>query len=258
MNLFLDIETIPSQDPAIRERILAEIEQEKASVTAPGNYSKPDAIASYIEKKRAELDASLDERYRKTALDGGRGHIVCIGAAVDDAEVQVASWDPTTAADAAIAEARMLESFFAAIQRRSEKQTFSGYRWIGHHVRGFDLRFLYQRCVALGIRPKVHIPHLADPVSTDVFDTMIAWAGIGGRISLANLCDILAITGKGSELDGEEIDGSKVWDFVSRGEVGKVARYCAGDVERVREIYRRMEWSYSMQTQPTLPVGASA
>jgi predicted PolB exonuclease-like 3'-5' exonuclease len=71
---------------------------------------------------------------------------------------------------------------------------------------------------------------------------MTAWAGWGGRISLDALCKALDIPTKGTELDGEDIDGSKVWDFVQAGRVSDVATYCMADVERVRTVYKRMNF----------------
>ena len=59
--------------------------------------------------------------------------------------------------------------------------------------------------------------------------------GTGGRIKLDALCKALGIEGK-----PDDIDGSKVWDFVKAGEHQKVCDYCADDVRKTREIYQRM------------------
>jgi len=50
---------------------------------------------------------------------------------------------------------------------------------------------------------------------------------------------VLGIDAKGSEL-GDEIDGSKVWDFIREGRIADVAAYCGGDVARAREMHRRL------------------
>ena len=39
-----------------------------------------------------------------------------------------------------------------------------------------------------------------------------------------------------------DIDGSKVWKAVQDGRIDEVAEYCAKDVERVRAIYKRMNF----------------
>jgi predicted PolB exonuclease-like 3'-5' exonuclease len=68
---------------------------------------------------------------------------------------------------------------------------------------------------------------------------MTDWAGVGNRVSLAKLCKVFDLDAKGTEI-GDEIDGSKVWDFVKNGRIADVAKYCGGDVERTRAIYKRL------------------
>ena len=54
--------------------------------------------------------------------------------------------------------------------------------------------------------------------------------------SLNKLCQVLNIEQKG------DIDGSKVWQAVQDGRIDEVAEYCSKDVERVRAIYKRMNF----------------
>jgi hypothetical protein len=116
--------------------------------------------------------------------------------------------------------------------------------WVGHNVCDFDLRFIFQRAVIHGKRPPHHIPfgHRSGYRDSRVYDTMIEWCGTRDRVGLDKLCRVLGISGKGSEI-GDEIDGSKVWEFVQAGRIADVATYCGGDVERVREVYRRMTFN---------------
>ena len=101
---------------------------------------------------------------------------------------------------------------------------------------------LYQRSVVHGIKPPYWIPFDAKPWGDRVFDTMLAWAGARGRVGQDKLCRILGIDAKGSEL-GDEIDGSKVWDFVKEGRIAEVATYCGGDVQRAKEIHQRLTFA---------------
>ena len=71
---------------------------------------------------------------------------------------------------------------------------------------------------------------------------MTAWAGARGTVSLDKLCKVFGIATKGSEIE-DEIDGSKVWEFVQAGRIDDVAKYCAGDVERVRQIHKRLTFA---------------
>jgi predicted PolB exonuclease-like 3'-5' exonuclease len=81
----------------------------------------------------------------------------------------------------------------------------------------------------------------ASPYSEEVYDTMTRWAGFRNTVSLAKLVDALGLQGKGEEID-EEIDGSQVWFFVEQGKIEEVANYCIGDVIRVQQAYRKMNF----------------
>ena len=63
------------------------------------------------------------------------------------------------------------------------------------------------------------------------------------------LCRALGLPQKGDEI-GEDIDGSKVWDFVQAGRLDDVATYCCGDVERVREVYNRLTFAVAGERPP--------
>jgi hypothetical protein len=136
-------------------------------------------------------------------------------------------------------ERQIMGDFFEELKYRFEPSRDRRPVFIGHNLVGFDLRFLYQRSVMLGIRPPVWLPINAKPWDDSVFDTMTAWAGFGNRVSLDKLCRAFGIAAKGSEI-GEEIDGSKVYDFVKAGRIKDVAKYCAADVERTRQVHRRL------------------
>jgi hypothetical protein len=54
-NIFLDIETIPAQSDAIKNRILAEAAKQKAEVKAPANYKDAYKITEYIRRSTPKL-----------------------------------------------------------------------------------------------------------------------------------------------------------------------------------------------------------
>jgi len=232
MHVYLDIETIPGQQPGLKEKIAE-------SITPPGNYKKPETLAKWEEEQKPDL---IEEAWRKTAFHGDRGEVVCIAWAIEDDITHCVYRTPPhiEGNQNDVTEAELLGAFFMAIA--GEVRTKHGRLpvFIGHNVRDFDLRFLFQRAVILGVRPPFHLPHDVRPNSEHIFDTMTAWAGWGGRISLVRLCTALDIPNKGSELDGEDIDGSKVWGLVRDGRADAVAVYCKADVERVRRVHRRM------------------
>lgn len=106
---------------------------------------------------------------------------------------------------------------------------------VAHHAQ-FDVRYIWQRAIILGVAVPAWWPIDARPWDSDrIDDTMIAWAGAKGTIGLDRLCRALGIPGK-----PDDIDGSKVWDAVREGRIDDVVRYCDGDVERLRAVHRRI------------------
>jgi hypothetical protein len=220
IDIYLDIETIPSQCPEYRAKV-------RAGIKPPGNIKKPESIEAWLaENAEAETDAII----AKTSFSPARGHIVCIGWAVGDGAAQHTSLHRVED------EADFLAWTFKYIQDELPANPGMA-RFIGHYISGFDLRFIINRAIVLGVPiPKI-IPRDIKPWSQDIFDTMVAWAGPKGIISLADLAEALGV-----EVDKDDFNGSMVHDAWQRGEYEKIARYCRDvDVETVRAIHRRFE-----------------
>ena len=215
---YFDIETIPSQDPAIRADILA-------GIKAPGQFKKPESIAAWLEENR---DAEAEAEWLKTSFDGGAGQIVCIGFA--DGDGKAYSYIP---GDLSRAEERStIEAFFCAL-------TDAGHRTlVGHNIIGFDLPFIWKRCMVLDIKPPAIFPRNPKPWSELVQDTMLLWDGqqrAGG--SMERICRLLGIPGKG------DFGGADVWPAIRDGRFAEVAEYCRGDIERTRAMFKRMTFA---------------
>lgn len=249
MKVFIDIETIPEQRLDLRSEIAAQIPevQPYEDPKCPRNIKKAETIRDWQENTFPQLreaaqqkyqddlskrELALEDAWRKTALHGEQGEIICIGWAVEDADASVVYRHPLES------EGTLLRKFFDCVYDQLNKRNPS---WVGHNVQ-FDLRFLFHRAVILGVKPCINLYHDSKPWSELAQDTMIMWAGMKEKISLDRLCKVLGIPTKDQDLDGEAIDGSKVWDFVQRGEIDKVATYCMGDVTRCREVYKRMQF----------------
>lgn len=214
-DVFLDLETLPSQSAEYRAEV-------RDTITAPAQYKKPESIAQWIADNG---DAAADEIVAKTSFNPAHGHICTIGFAIGDGNAE------SLHAEDINAEARIIEWFFAALPDQGLN------RFIGHYISGFDLRFILNRAIVLGVQlpPSVMFPRDIKPWSDNVFDTMVAWAGPKDRISLDNLCKALGIPGK----DG--FDGSMVAEAWANGEHDKIASYCRDDVERVRSVFRKFQ-----------------
>lgn len=218
--LYVDIETIPAQSEAAKSIIAL-------SVKPPAQMKKADTIAAWEKEQKAQ---SVEEAIAKTSLNAAFGQICCIGLAIDDGQAYSISWPINVAS-----EMDMIKGFFGIV---SEAIGTSLPVIVGHYVAGFDLRFIWQRCIVLGIRAPAWLPLDPKPWDDRVFDTMTAWAGARDTISMDNLCVALGLPGKG------DIDGSKVAAMWANGEHEAIASYCRGDVERTRAIHRKMQLAF--------------
>lgn len=215
--LYLDIETIPTTDAET-------VAQIAATVTPPGNISKPETIAAWEAEKKPALVA---EAVAKTSFNGAHGSIVCLGFAWNDAEPDSYTQDAAGRDEKTIL--TMLSEYLTATRPSFEQPVI-----VGHYVANFDLRFIWQRAFVLGVKLPAWFPRDPKPWAGNVHDTMAMWGGASGSISLDNLCRALGLPGKGN------IDGSQVADLWAKGERDTIAAYCRDDVERVRRVHRKM------------------
>lgn len=228
MNVHLDIETIPAQPEEEIKSAIAE------TIQAPAAMSKPETIRQWHDGKgkyAGVKDAAIEEAYRKTALDGGKGEILSIAWAVGDEAVSQVS---RSLCDS---EYEMLRRFFTDLSK--ELLDFSNGRppfFIGHNIK-FDLKFIYRRCAVMRIIPAFKLPFRGRHGS-DYFCNSEAWCEFREYISQDNLCKTLGIAGKPND-----IDGSKVWDFVKAGDTARVFEYNVDDVEKVRSVYNRLTFN---------------
>ena len=222
MNIYLDIETLPTEDPAV----IADI---AAGITPPGNISKAETIAAWNLDKKPE---AVKQAVLRTSFDGTYGRILCAGWAVDSAEPQHLIGEETI----------VLSGFMDALlpimpQSRLEQSAV----FVGHNISGFDLRFLWQRCVINKIIMPATLLAACRAKAWDksIADTMFLWnPDRERRISLDKLCRALGVqTSKG------DMDGSKVHETYLAGDLDKIATYCMKDVVATRECFRRMMFS---------------
>jgi hypothetical protein len=220
--IYIDIETCPAQNEALRAEFLA-------NVKAPAQYKKPESIAEWL-KENAEAEA--EAAWRKTSFDGAYGHVCVIGLAVDE-HPPIALYD----GDWHASEALILREAFTWIDNTCDIHPNVRPVFVGHNLIEFDMRFLFQRAVVLGVKPSRHIPFSAKPWDDNVFDTMARWAGLKDRVKLDKLAKAFGLEGKG------DIDGSMVWDYVRDGRIDEIAAYCSNDVALARAIYKRMTFA---------------
>ena len=107
---------------------------------------------------------------------------------------------------------------------------------VGHNIVGFDLPFIFQRCLANNITVKPFID-LSEFHVHGVYDTMRAW-WLGGR-NRVGLDDIAWTLGIESSKTGE-VEGSKVFELYQAGKLAEIREYNLNDVRVTRKVYERI------------------
>jgi predicted PolB exonuclease-like 3'-5' exonuclease len=212
-NVFLDIETIPSEDPWVREYV-------KEKTTPPGNIKKQESIDAWYAEKHSE---AVEDAMSKCSFDGAMNHIVSICYAINDSDIVKLYIESTDK------ESAMLNKFMAEINKLTTGTVF-----VGHNITQFDLRVIRQRSMVLGVSRSKNIPWDAKPWEKNPYDTMMQWNG-KDFTSQDKIARAFGIEGKGG------MDGSQVYDYWKAGRFLEIADYCADDVEMVRKIYKKME-----------------
>ncbi|HEY2971210.1 MAG TPA: ribonuclease H-like domain-containing protein [Pyrinomonadaceae bacterium] len=107
---------------------------------------------------------------------------------------------------------------------------------VGHNILGFDLPFIFQRCLVhcISARPLVD---LGEYRVRGVFDTMHAWwLGAKRFVSLDDVAWALGIESSKTAT----AEGSKVFELYQAGRLGEIREYNLNDVRVTRKVYERM------------------
>lgn len=196
--LFFDIETLPAEERDYKK--LKEVYDRK------------------VKKGMGTKLGSFEDFVESTSLDGTWGKVLCIGYAIDDGLVQCLSGE----------EKEIIKNFWEIAKKVD--------LFVGFNVIDFDLRFLVQRSIILGVKPSVDIS-FRRYVSNPVYDVMWEWTKWGNRISLDELARALGIPSSKGELDG-----SQVHEYYKKGKIEEITKYCGNDVEVTRKIYKKINF----------------
>ncbi|MDQ2974140.1 MAG: ribonuclease H-like domain-containing protein [Acidobacteriota bacterium] len=107
---------------------------------------------------------------------------------------------------------------------------------VGHNILGFDLPFIFQRCLVHCISAKPLVD-LRDYNVRGVFDTMHHW-WLGGRrnVSLDDVAWALGIESSKTAT----AEGSKVFELYQAAKLAEIREYNLNDVRVTRKVYERM------------------
>ena len=230
----LDIETITLPD--FRERVGPQLER----LARLGNM-RVEQQQRYLE----DIAAEEERCYALGALSATSGRVLCIALHVGGIPgLEIPGLDSESS-----------EHVFGIDRygyEQEEKQALQGFlnfmkhfdpdcdELVGHNVIGFDLPFIFQRCLAhsLVARPFVN---LSDYTPRGVFDTMHRWwLGAKRFVSLDDVAWALGIESSKTS----EVEGSKVFDLYQAGKLDLIREYNLNDVRVTRKVYERMVASF--------------
>jgi DNA polymerase elongation subunit (family B) len=107
---------------------------------------------------------------------------------------------------------------------------------VGHNIIGFDLPFIFQRCLVnnIAVRPPIN---LGEYNVRGVFDTMRGWwLGSRNRVGLDDIAWALGLESSKTA----SVEGSKVFELYQAGRLGEIREYNLNDVRVTRKVYERL------------------
>jgi hypothetical protein len=249
VNVFIDCETIPDQREGALDEYIKEVSE---NFTAPSTLtktqaaidlgitdakeikftSKPDMMAKWEAAFKATKTIEVaTNNWLKTSFDGAKGELITVCFNIDNKDFSF-SRDYKEAGS----EKRMLSDIIDTINKTINSNGGKLQPYFVAHNAVFDLKFLFKRCVILGVNPLFKIP-FDGRHGNQYYCTRAAWEGFNGRISQDNLCKAL-----GLPLKPDSIDGSRVWENIEAGNVAEVLSYNRHDVDSVIGIYNKLNF----------------
>ncbi len=226
----LDIETLALA--GFRERVGLQLER-----TMRLGKMRLEQQQRYLEDIAAEEERS----YQLGALSAASGRIICLAVHVG----------LVPGMEIAGLEHRQSEHVFGIdpdAHEEDEKRALTGFldllkdfdadmdEIVGHNILGFDLPFIFQRCLVNNIRVRPFID-LSEFHVRGVFDTMHHWwLGSKRLISLDDIAWALGIESSKTA----EAEGSKVFDMYQADKLAEIREYNLNDVRLTRKVYERM------------------
>jgi len=192
--------------------------------TIPAHENNHGVLREIYSKKPTQ-DKDFEKYLTQTSFDGGFGRIACLSYAINDDPIKTLSGD----------EQKILEDFWSVAKNIN--------LFVGFNIMEFDLRFIYQRCIVLGVKPSVEL-NFARYRNNPIYDIMHEWKkwNMNASISLDTLAKILSLpSSKGGEIEGKDV--AKAY---ADGRIEEICKYCEKDVELTRKVYKKMIFENSL------------
>ena len=226
----IDIETIPL--PAFKQRAAGRLKR----AMDRGKMSE-EQQQRYFEDQTAEEERA----YRSGSLVATSGRVLSIavhvgsvaGVEIEGVEQSVSEHVFGIDSDGQEQSEQQALTDFLALMRSFDPDIDE---IVGHNVIGFDLPFVFQRCLVnnIMVRPFVN---LGEFNVRGVYDTMHRWwLGSRNRVALDDLAWALAIESSKTE----EVEGSRVFELYQAGRLAEIREYNLNDVRVTRKVYERL------------------
>jgi hypothetical protein len=226
----LDIETLAL--PAFRERVGPKLEKDLKL-----GYMRLEQQQRYLE----DIAAEEERVYQLGSLNATSGRILSLAVHVGPVpgfEIEGLATNQSEHAfgiDEAGNEQNERESLTAFLDLMKNYEPDCDLI-VGHNIIGFDLPFIFQRCLVnnISVRPFIDLSefHVAG-----VYDTMRAWwLGSRNRVSLDDIAWALGIESSKTS----EVEGSRVFELYQAGKLAQIREYNLNDVRVTRKVYERM------------------
>jgi 3'-5' exonuclease len=187
--------------------------------TIPAHEDNHEVLREIYKKKKSIFEKDFERYLLQTSFDGGFGRIAYISYAINDGTVKTLSGE----------EWKILQDFWEIAKGID--------LFVGFNVIDFDLRFIFQRSVVLGVKPTIELS-FARYRNNPIYDVMHEWKkwNMSSSISLDTLAKILNFpTSKGGAIEGKDV--AKAF---ADGRIKEICEYCEKDVELTRKIYKKM------------------
>jgi hypothetical protein len=208
--VFLDIETAP---------LVKELE-EGTPIYEAWKYAMERKVESM---STDEKEMTIEEYYvHKAALYPEFSRIVCITVGrVRDGKIVLKTYNDED-------EAELVSKFTRDLDVVVRKKPSS--RLCGHSVIGFDIPFIFRRCIANQVFPNELVDVAGvKPWEMTALDTKMLWKGTGYYMaSLVAVCVALGVESPKSDITGAEV-GHVFWNEGKEGLL-RISEYCERDV----------------------------
>lgn len=226
----LDIETLALPD--FRERVGLQLER----TMRLGNM-RLEQQQRYLE----DIAAEEERCYQLGALSATSGRVVCLavhvapvpGMQIEGLEITPSEHVFGIDADGFEVDEKRALTGFLNLLKDFDPDTDE---IVGHNILGFDLPFIFQRCLVnnINVRPFIDLSEFR---VRGVFDTMHHWwLGSKRFVSLDDIAWALGIESSKTA----EAEGSKVFEMYQADKLAEIREYNLNDVRLTRKVYERM------------------